>query len=32
MVSVAAQCKGGAESVTLSQKRYFYDRSLFDRG
>ena len=32
MVSVATQCKGGAESVTLSQKRYFYDRSLFDRG
>ena len=32
MVSVAAQCKGGGESVTLSQKRYFYDRSLFDRG
>jgi aminopeptidase N len=32
MVSVAAQCKSGAESVTLSQKRYFYDRSLFDRG
>src|SRR5215469_2941932 len=32
MVRVATQCKGGAESVTLSQKRYFYDRSLFDRG
>ena len=32
MVSVATRCKGGAESVTLSQKRYFYDRSLFDRG
>ena len=32
MVSVAAQCRGGAESVTLSQKRYFYDRALFDRG
>ena len=32
MVSVATQCKGGSESITLSQKRYFYDRSLFGHG
>jgi aminopeptidase N len=32
MVSVATQCKSGAENVTLSQKRYFYDRSLYERG
>jgi puromycin-sensitive aminopeptidase len=29
MVKVRAQCKGSASLVTLSQTRYFYDRSLF---
>jgi aminopeptidase N/puromycin-sensitive aminopeptidase len=32
MVSVQTQCTGGAETVTLAQKRYFYDRTLFDQG
>jgi aminopeptidase N/puromycin-sensitive aminopeptidase len=32
MVSVQTQCKGGVGAVTLSQRRYFYDRELFERG
>jgi aminopeptidase N len=32
MVSVRAQCSGNTNSVTLSQSRYFYDRSLFEQG
>jgi aminopeptidase N len=32
LVSVRAQCSGSTDSVTLSQTRYFYDRSLFDAG
>ena len=32
MVSTQTQCASGAESVTLAQKRYFYDRSLFEQG
>jgi len=32
MVSVQTQCAGGNTAVTLSQKRYFFDRSLFDAG
>jgi len=32
MVSVQTQCASGSESVTLAQKRYFYDRSLFEQG
>jgi aminopeptidase N len=31
-VSVQTQCSAGSAAVTLSQKRYFYDRSLFERG
>src|SRR5215469_10220631 len=32
IISVQTQCTGGANAVTLSQKRYFYDRSLFEQG
>jgi aminopeptidase N/puromycin-sensitive aminopeptidase len=32
MVSAQTQCSAGSESVTLAQKRYFYDRSLFEQG
>jgi aminopeptidase N len=32
MVSVQAQCSGRSSTVTLSQKRYFYDRELFQAG
>jgi len=32
MISVNARCAGGSTSVTLSQQRYFYDRSLFTAG
>jgi len=32
MVTVQAQCAAGSESVNLAQKRYFYDRALFDQG
>jgi aminopeptidase N len=32
MVSTQTQCASGAETVTLAQKRYFYDRSLFEQG
>ena len=32
MVSVQTQCSGGASTVALAQKRYFYDRSLFNTG
>jgi aminopeptidase N/puromycin-sensitive aminopeptidase len=32
MVSVQAQCAGGSSTVTLSQTRYFYDRTLFQAG
>jgi aminopeptidase N len=32
MISVRTQCLGNSSTVTLSQKRYFYDRSLFDAG
>jgi len=32
MVSAQTQCTGGSTTVTLSQKRYFYDRNLFEAG
>jgi aminopeptidase N len=32
MVSVESQCNGGSTRVRLSQKRYFYDRALFQAG
>ncbi len=32
MVSVQSQCAGGSSTVTLSQKRYYYDRALFQAG
>jgi aminopeptidase N len=32
MVSVRTQCSGQSTTVTLSQKRYFYDRQLFQAG
>ena len=32
MVSVQTQCAGGSSTVTLSQKRYFFDRALFQSG
>jgi puromycin-sensitive aminopeptidase len=32
MVSVQTQCNRGTSTVSLSQKRYYYDRSLFGRG
>ena len=31
-ISVQTQCTGDSNAVTLSQKRYFYDRSLFEQG
>jgi aminopeptidase N/puromycin-sensitive aminopeptidase len=30
IVNVKAQCSGGSTSVTLSQRRYYYDRSKFE--
>lgn len=32
MVSVQKGCTGGSSTVTLSQKRYFFDRALFQSG
>ncbi len=32
MISVRPQCSGNSSTVTLSQKRYFFDRSLFETG
>jgi aminopeptidase N len=32
MVSVQTQCTGGSSTITLSQKRYFFDRALFQAG
>jgi len=32
MVTVQTQCAGGSSTVTLAQKRYFYDRTLFQAG
>jgi aminopeptidase N len=32
MVSVQATCNGSSAEAKLSQKRYFYDRNLFDQG
>jgi aminopeptidase N len=32
MVSVQTQCAAGSSTVTLSQKRYLYDRTLFQAG
>ena len=32
MISVRTQCSGGANTVTLSQTRYFFDRRLFEAG
>jgi aminopeptidase N len=32
MVAVKAQCTNNATTVTLSQRRYFYDRNLFSAG
>jgi len=32
MISAQTQCSSGVENVTLAQKRYFYDRALFDQG
>jgi aminopeptidase N len=32
LVSVQAQCQGGATKVRLSQRRYYYDRGLLDTG
>jgi aminopeptidase N len=32
MVSVRTQCSGDSTSVTLSQRRYFFDRRLFESG
>jgi aminopeptidase N len=32
MVTAQTQCSSGAENVTLAQKRYFYDRTLFEQG
>jgi aminopeptidase N len=32
IVTANTQCTGNATTVTLSQARYFYDRSLFDKG
>jgi aminopeptidase N len=32
MVSVQTQCTKNSTTVSLSQKRYFYDRNLFDAG
>ena len=32
MVSVQTQCNSGTSTVSLSQKRYYYDRSLFEGG
>jgi aminopeptidase N len=32
MVSVTTQCNGGSTTVKLTQRRYFYDRSLFEAG
>jgi len=32
IISVKMQCSGASAAVTLSQTRYFYDRSLFEQG
>jgi aminopeptidase N/puromycin-sensitive aminopeptidase len=32
LVSIKSTCEGGATRVTLSQQRYFSDRTLFERG
>jgi aminopeptidase N/puromycin-sensitive aminopeptidase len=32
MVSVQAQCSGSSTNVELTQTRYFYDRTMFDKG
>jgi aminopeptidase N len=32
MVSVQTQCTGRSSTITLSQKRYFFDRALFQAG
>jgi len=32
MVSLQTQCSDGASTITLSQKRYFFDRTLFQAG
>jgi aminopeptidase N/puromycin-sensitive aminopeptidase len=32
MVTVQTQCAGGSSTVTLTQKRYFFDQALFQAG